>query len=123
LLSALFGWDNGAPIWSPDGRKIAFLVGRIGQRRVHRYLYVMRPNGTGKRRLTPGFMVAGRQGDPATWSPDGSQIGFSALAPSRTGIWAVRPTGRSLRLVVKRGFEPAWSPDGRWIAYRTITHL
>jgi hypothetical protein len=50
-----------SPVWSPDGRKIAFV------RRDHTYdLYVMNADGSGLLRLTRDAKVGG-----AVWSPDG----------------------------------------------------
>ena len=118
-LSGAQSWDEDNAVWSPNGRMIAFLVGRIREQQLARALYVMRRDGSFKRRITPGNLVVGRIADPPTWSPDGSTIAFSARTKSRAGIWAVRPDGRGLRMLVPLGFEPAWSPGGRSIAFAT----
>ena len=56
------------PVWSPDGRRIAFLSRRDGSKEV----YVVNADGSGQRRLTRDARF------PATpaWSPDGRQIAF-----------------------------------------------
>ena len=56
------------PAWSPDGRKIAFVSRRDGNREV----YVMNADGSGQRNLTRN---AAFDNNPA-WSPDGQKIAF-----------------------------------------------
>ncbi len=65
---------------------------------------------------TPTFTV--RQIRDATPSPDGTRLAFTAL----DRLWVVDADGTDPRRVtgddVSEHF-PAWSPDGRWIAYAT----
>jgi Tol biopolymer transport system component len=97
------------PAWSPDGRLIAF------SRCVATgcSLWVVRPNGTGLRRLTNGTLNA----SAPNWSPDGRQLVFQANG----GLWTIRryePRLRSHpRRLLKSGDGPSWSPDGREIAF------
>lgn len=54
-------------------------------------------------------------------SPDGKRLAFSALA----GIWVMDlPAGTPRRVTPGdvAAFQPAWSPDGRWLAYVTWSH-
>ena len=60
-----------APRWSPDGKQIAFLSDR---ERDKPQLYVMPAKGGDARRLTDLPLGA----MPASWSPDGSKLLFSA---------------------------------------------
>ena len=60
--------DVQAPVWSPDGRRIAFLNKRDGGKEV----YVVSADGSGQRRLTRDARYAAT---PA-WSPDGRKIAF-----------------------------------------------
>jgi Tol biopolymer transport system component len=68
------------PSWSPDGRSIVFASDRDDPKRLTRSLYLVRPDGTGLRRLTKGF----DDGAPA-FSPDGSEIAFVRRQIHRIG--------------------------------------
>jgi Tol biopolymer transport system component len=37
--------------------------------------------------------------------------------PATIGMYTIRPDGRDLRKAGGSGFEPAYSPDGRWIVF------
>ncbi len=97
------------PVWSPDGRLIAFSSKRSGTSEI----YIVRKDGTGTRRLTSG---PGEQTEPA-WSPDGRRIAFAAGPLERIEVMRADGTGAH-RVTGDNGeIEPAWSPAGAWIAY------
>ena len=90
-----------APVWSPNGQRIAFLRGGA--------IYAMKADGSGLRRLVSG-------GDPA-WSPDGQRIAFVRGSGNRAEIYLVNADGDGQRTDSRVGRDPAWSPDGRRIAF------
>jgi Tol biopolymer transport system component len=110
-----------APSWSPDGSRIAFLSRHPDD---GDEIYVMNADGTGRVRLTRGPLQM--PGIPA-WSPDGSRIAYAWVDVSpelpSTGIYVVRPDGTApvrispLMAPVPDLQRPAWSPDGRRLAY------
>ncbi|HLX45198.1 MAG TPA: hypothetical protein VKR43_17245 [Bryobacteraceae bacterium] len=101
------------PVWSADGKWIAFTSERGGSAD----LYRMRADGTGVERLTgdPAF------DDQASFSPDGSQIVFvTTRAGGTADLWILDVnTKRAHALTSGAGgdFRPSWSPDGKWIAF------
>ena len=187
-------WNASNPRWSPDGKSIAFLATREGQRGI----WI-----TGPTRAVPRFITAIREtnffityaGEPFAWSPDSRMIAYVSASeeetdkdddprvidriqyksrtslsdPLRTHVWitdvdapqprqltsgllydhalsfsprgdeiaflsnheadpdannnsdifAVNLQGQTRQITATVGceYEPAWSPDGKWIAY------
>jgi Tol biopolymer transport system component len=117
------GRHESFPSWSPDGRWILFqpyicLAGKCGYA-----ISVMRPDGSGKRRLAhvPGAPGAG--GLQAAWSPDSRRIAFVRLRSHGIGydVLSVGVTDTRVRALADdaRSGSPSWAPDGRRIAYTT----
>jgi len=102
------------PSWSPDGRLLAFVPGasRPG-------VWVMRANGTSRRRVTVG------NGDALfpSWSPGGRWLVFADISSPggrRHDLYVVRASGSGVRRLTRAPVDelhPAWSPDGRVIVY------
>jgi Tol biopolymer transport system component len=121
ILGTSSGWrGSSSPVWSPDGRRIAYIVSR---HRDDNDLYVMNADGSEQRRLTRKEVSHPSGG--AQWSPDGRRIAFLRGVRLGGGDWkadlyVVNPNGSEQR---KLGGHPAawsayaWSPDGRLIAF------
>ena len=77
-------------------------------------IYVMRANGSGRRRLTA---TASDNEIQPTWSPNGLWIAYAA----RRGIYIMRPNGRSPRLVGAKGWQPSWAPKSNSLVYSRQT--
>ena len=100
------GGYDGAPAWSPDGQRIAFVRGDG--------IHVMNADGSGAVRLTTG-----RYDHEPAWSPDGRRIAFSAWLD----IHVMNADGSGLRRltgVYSDNPAPAWSPDGQRIALTSL---
>jgi Tol biopolymer transport system component len=95
--------SGGEPDWSPDAKLIAFA--RLGD------IYVVRPNGLGRR-----LLIGGRTSDgEPRWSPDGTKIAF--VRPRRAtcssvrcvhDLWVADSSGRNQRLVVRNAQLIDW---------------
>ena len=108
---------EGQVVWSPDGRTIYF--GR----------YVVRTDGSGARRLPYIPLTA------VVWSPDGRRIAFAGhkwlyggakpgpcCAAAHSDIYVMNADGSGTRKLTHNALqnaEPAWSPDGRKIVFRS----
>ena len=98
--------------WSPRGSHLAFVRADA----VHLIARNGRPVGRLTRRR------CGEQVTALTWAPRGRRLAFSSFLPSNDlEIFAVQPDGRRLsRLTANCAADdrsPAWSPNGREIAY------
>jgi eukaryotic-like serine/threonine-protein kinase len=108
---------NAEPVWSPDGRVIAFNSSRSG--RIN--LYEKAADGTGR---TIPLVVDDGNEFFANWSSDGRYLVYQRLAgqSSRLELWVLPLSGnrKPFPLLRDRQFdvsEPALSPNGRWLAY------
>jgi TolB protein len=111
-------WGRGAgpasdPVWSPDGRKIAFV--RLNTRHG---VYVVNADGSGMRNLTP--KPRGAAYSAPTWSPDGRKIAFAGERDGNSEIYLMNADGsgqRNLTLDPAYDGDPGWSPDGKKITF------
>ena len=112
-------WSDSAPVWSPDGKRIAFLSDRSGSSQLH----VMWADTRETLQLTRLERAPGS----ITWSPDGQLIAFTSLVPDESPILSVRlpevPRGAQLArgaIVIDR---PSWASDGSGPTPRGFTHV
>jgi Tol biopolymer transport system component len=91
--------------WSPDGQQIAFVVHKIDKSA----LFVV-----GKGESKP--LKIADQAQTADWSPDGKWIVYGDQVRNTSTIYTIAPDG-SQRTKIATGYLPAWSSDGKHIAY------
>ena len=106
------GGESMAPVWSPDGRKLAYHGTRDG----NLDLFVAAADGTAEARVTDD---PGADWSPA-WSPDGTKLLFTSDRSGNDDVWVVAATGGSAtRLTENPAADqvPVWSPDGKRIAF------
>jgi Tol biopolymer transport system component len=105
--------DAFAPVWSPDGTKIAFVDYRHGAGEV----YVMDADGTNQTRLTDSD--GSRY---PTWSPDGTKIALTTYDSTfHSDVYVVNADGSGMTNLTQDPTEtswwPRWSPDGTKILF------
>lgn len=82
------GYLDRSPMFSPDGKRLAFIRSTIAG--VSNDIYVMPTSGGNPKRLT--FDHRPIMGSPA-WTADGREIIFSSDRGAATGLWRVSATG------------------------------
>ena len=102
-----FGGTAAYPLWTPDGRFIAFNDSSEGA------IVKKAADGSGAvERVTPTDTSPVL---PGSWSPDGRTLAYTRLGPT-SDVYLISP-GEEARLFEKDASGPVFSPDGRWIAY------
>ncbi len=93
------------PIWSPDGKRIAYANFHSGRSEV----FVINVVGTGETQLTTDG------GFPGAWSPDGTRIAFANSSDGDDEIFLMNPDGSGVTRLTDNSFNDrptGWSPNG-----------
>jgi Tol biopolymer transport system component len=126
--------DNGEtsidekPIWSPDGRKVAF-ISNFGVGGSTRNLFVMEPEAPEQ-----GFNIAVqvthfKAGEPIeepVWSPDGTRLAFvlgNSESSDKIEVANSNGTTATPLVVTEHGVHPSWSPDSAEIAFSYLEQV
>ena len=127
LVKSVDGRYLAWPVWSPDGKQIAFLQDPPGAPKWPQKsnIYIINSDGTGEFRVTEGD----DNEHIASWSPDGKYLVFTSDRLVKPGkgqkdAWTIHITTKALRRLtrtVSLTTAVAWSPDGKYIAYRDKT--
>jgi Tol biopolymer transport system component/DNA-binding winged helix-turn-helix (wHTH) protein len=109
-------YRNRQPVWSPDGKLLAFISNRGG--RVD--IWTIRPDGGSLRQLT--YTLNGSITRPV-WSPDGKRLIYSVMNGTQVVIETDKPWSSQAPQALPGLKEPdtffeatSWSPDGRRLA-------
>ena len=120
-----------APVFSPDGQKIAFESKAPTQRTSSGpgstenndtlEIYVIHIDGTNRKQLTHNDVDDGHP----TWAPNGKQIAFTAMVGDIYQIFSVSAAGgtaKQLTFTNASHYHPTFSPDGKRIIYVSNAH-
>ena len=104
--------DDRDPSWSPDGKRIAFVSERDGNREI----YVMNADGGKPKNLTKNPL----DDRYPSWSPDGKRIAFTSERDDDREIYVMDVDGGNPQNLTNNPLDdwyPSWSPDGERIAF------
>lgn len=126
--------SSSSPVWSPDGKTLAFATDRDDKRQV----YVIDPRGGEARKLTAAEENVGA----FAWSPDGRSIAYTCMDPKSAAdkerqktygdfdvigegyrmshLWVLDVATKKARRLTSGTFtvgQFSWSPDGTRIAF------
>ena len=113
---------DGDPVWSPDGKRIAFKSDRDGHVNVHGWpthdIYVMDADGSNQQNLTNN---PADDWDPS-WSPDGKRIAFTSWrdGPFNIEVYVMDADGSNLQNLTNNPRDDrnaSWSPYGAHIVF------
>lgn len=110
---------DSSPVWSPDGRRIAFLSNRSGSTQIH----VMWADTRETLQLTH----VERDPSALKWSPDGSRILFTMNLLDETPILPVKlpatPRGAQLAKGAVLVDRLSWGSDGTGPTFKSYNHV
>jgi dipeptidyl aminopeptidase/acylaminoacyl peptidase len=108
---------NDSPVWSPDGKQIAFANDRDGPQ--HIYVKTIDDAAPEHRIDSSDAMFQA----PSDWSPDGASVVVVRLDPETAhDIWIQPATGGAMKRVVAgplRDLNGRLSPDGKRLAFHS----
>jgi Tol biopolymer transport system component len=98
------------PVWSPNGRQIAF-ADIVGTTTTGSWgIFVVNADGTGRRQVTRGSLF---QPHGIAWSPDGNTLAFDAyMSGGPTSVYTVPVAGGNASKVTS-GWSPAWASGSK----------
>jgi serine/threonine-protein kinase len=119
LTRLTFAGDNVSPVWTPDGKQIAFSSVRDDQLAS---VYTKAADGSGEAHL---LFATNRHPDaggalPTSWTPDGNRLAVQITDQNQANIIIYSPEDDEEIPFLTQPFtesNASFSPDGKWLAY------
>lgn len=105
--------DSCGPVWSHDGKKIAFYSFALPHPSRNPAVWVMDTDGSNLKRIV-------EHGLSPSWSPDDKQMVYASNRDGKFQIYAMNSDGTNVRRLTNNKAEesaPAWAPDGAAIVF------
>lgn len=113
--------SQGSPVFSPDGKKIAFVSNKDGAPKI--YVMDIPLPGANFKKLAPQLITRkNRENTAPTWSPDGKKIAYTARSQGNRQIWMYDFSTRQ-ETQLTEGKEnkenPSWASNSFHLVYNT----
>jgi Tol biopolymer transport system component len=107
-------------VWSEDGSALA-LLGERNSESLAIHVTLLNESGNEISTTVPMTVTS-----PLVWSPDGSEIAFSAGDNQREWVYVFDIAERHIQAIspgdVQRALLPQYSPDGNWLTFRSSNY-